>query len=275
MPYYRRTAGHRPCVKLSGINELNSPLDHFDRLDAYWKTRGGDDIRAIYQAAESRQESADVRIDLCAADIEWRWRTRSAPLGFAVAKVGHTSAAVPLATDYRSLLGPLWDLPDCRKRLLETEWLARSQFGDRPDVDDFARQMPENKTWPDELAGLLDTVAPMQMTFHEGHSLVLSCPAPNQFVIGRGTRDEPDAPAWNAKDRRAIVAGVDVRQLSRTQLSVRRVRLEEIEIINISKNVPTELLFVTLNPGQAFRCHLPQRISFDRFALNIRCDWGD
>ncbi len=254
---------------------MNSPLELFDRLDTHWKTRNRDDIRAIMKAAETQAEPTDVRIDLCAADIEWRWRTQSDPFRIEATKVSRGSIAVPLATDYRSLLGPLWELPESRKRLLETEWLARSRFGDRPDVDDFARQMPENETWSNELADLLDTIAPLLMTFHEGHLLVLSCPGPAQFVIGRGTRDEPDAPAWNAKQRRAIVANVDFRQLSRTQLHVRRVRLEEIELTNISKNAPTQLLFTTLNPGQTLSCGLPLRITFDRFALNIRCDWGD
>lgn len=192
---------------------------------------------------------------------------------FHVPKAGRITA-VPRAKDYQSLLGPLSKLPECRKRLLETEWLARSQFGDRPDVDDFAHQMPENETWSDELADLLNTVAPLLMTFHEGHTIAFSCPAPSQFVIGRGNRDEPDAPAWNAKERRAIVANTDYRRLSRSQLSARRVRLEEIELTHISKNAPIELLFVAINPGKTFRCGLPLRITFDRFALNIRFDWG-
>jgi len=176
---------------------LNHPLDLFDRLDAHWKSRNSDDISALSKAAETSCESTDVRIDLCAADIEWRWRIRSGPLGIDTANA-ECATAVPLAKDYQPLLGSLWTLPNSRKRLLEAEWLARSQFGDQPAVDEFARQMPEYETWPDELAGLLDTVAPLQMTFHDGHTLVSSCPAPPRFVIARSTRDEPDAPAWNA-----------------------------------------------------------------------------
>jgi len=252
---------------------LHSPLDFFDRLDAHWKSRNADDIRVILKSAELQGESPRDRIDLCAADIEWRWRTRTGPLGTEPLKAARITA-VPRAKDYQSLLGPLWDLPECRKRLLESEWLARSQLGDRPDVDDFARQIPENETWSDELADLLNTVAPLLITFHEGHTTELSCPAPSRFVIGRGNRDEPDAPAWNAKERRAIVANTDYRRLSRTQLSVRRVRLEEIELKNISKSAPTELSFTSIHPGQTLRCNLPLRITFDRFALNIRCDWG-
>lgn len=254
---------------------MSPALDLLDRLDAHWKTRNRDDIRVIYKSAEMQADSAADRIDLCAADLEWRWRTHSEPLSVEVAKGMRESKAFPVASDYRSLVGPLWELPECRKRLLEAEWLARSQFGDRPDADDFARQMPEHATWPEELASLLDTVAPLQMMFHDGHALMLSSPAPAKFVIGRATREEPDAPAWNAKDRRAIVANVDYRQLSRTQLSVRRVRLEEIEVTNISASTPTQLPFTTLHPGQTARSAVPLRITFNRFTLHIRCDWGE
>jgi len=254
-----------------GAKALNTALDLFDRLDEHWKARNRDDIRAIFQSAQNHGEPIDVRIDLCAADIEWRWRTRSGPLG----THGSNASSFPTAKDYQALLGPLWELPACQQRLLETEWIARSQYGDRPNVDQFASQMPQCGAWRDELASLLDTVAPIQLTFHENYTHVMTCPAPPQFVIGRATRDEPAAPAWNATARRAIVANADYRILSRTQLGVRRVRLEEIEIANVSQNSPAQLPFSMLNPGQTLRCGLPFRITFGRINLQIQCNWGN
>jgi hypothetical protein len=180
--------------------------------------------------------------------------------------------AVPRASDYRKLLGDVWESGGVQQELLEAEWLARSRFGDRPDVDDFARQMPDNELWRDELGNLLDLIAPLRLSFHDGREEVMECRVPAQFVIGRANRKDPDAPAWNATENRAIVADAQVRSLSRNQLSVRRVRLEEVELVNVSRLIPTKLESKTLYPGEMIRRELPLTLFFTHFQLVIGCE---
>lgn len=250
---------------------MDPSFDLFDRLDHYWKTHTGDDIGAILRSASSRCEPIDVRVDLCAADLEWRLRTGAASQTVSSRLMAKKLSAVPRAADYRKLLGRDWALPTVQKQLLEAEWIARSRFGDRPDVDDFARQMQNNEAWGGELANLLDWIAPMRLSFRQGHDHVMQCHVPAQFVIGRANRDEPDAPAWNAKQKRAIVANAQFRSLSRIQLSVRRVRAEEIELINLSRLISSKLENHVLKPSEKIRRSLPLTLFFPNFQLQIYC----
>lgn len=237
---------------------MDSTFDLFDRLDDYWKTHSGDNIEAILKIATGRCEPIDVRVDLCAADLEWRLRTRSPSMRRAI--------------DYQKLLGRDGEAPDVQRQLLEAEWVARSRFGDRPDVDDFARQIPGNETWRDELGRLLDLIAPLRLSIHDGHEVVMECQVPAQFVIGRANRHDPNAPAWNAKEKRVIVANSQFRSLSRMQLSVRRVRAEEIELVNLSRLIHSKLEHGSLKPGEKIRHSLPLTLLFTDFFLQICCE---
>ncbi len=250
---------------------LDFSFDLFDRLDHYWNTHSGDDIEAILQTASGRCEPLDVRIDLCAADLEWRLRTGAESLTASSRRMAKKLSSIPRAIDYFKLLGNDGNLPHARKQLLEAEWVARSRFGDRPYVDDFACQIPTDEAWVGELSKLLDLIAPLQLSFHDGPEELTQSQVPAQFVIGRANRDEPDAPAWNAKDCRAIVANSQFRSLSRMQLAVRRVRVEEIELINLSRLIPSKLENGVLKPGEKTRRPLPLTIYFTHFHLEISC----
>jgi hypothetical protein len=250
---------------------MDTSFDIFDRLDHYWKNHSGDDIEAIVQAATSRGEPIDIRVDLCAADLEWRLRTGAISLTASSRSKMHTLTFPPRATDYRKLLSRDWDAPGVQQQLLEAEWIARSRFSDRPDVDDFARQMPENAAWGNELADLLDLICPLRLSFLESCEIVLQCHVPAQFVIGRANRNEAEAPAWNAVENRVIVANAQFRSLSRTQLSVRRVGVQEIELRNLSDLIPSKLENGNIKPGQKIRRSLPLVLYFTHFHVQIDC----
>jgi len=246
-------------------------LDLLDRLDHYWKNRSGDNIEAILHLAKIRSDPLDLRVDLCAADLEWRLRTGAESLAKPSRRAITQPSAVPRAVDYQHLLGADWESPRVRQQMLEAEWVARSHFGDRPNVDDFARQMQCKDAWRDELANLLDLISPLELSFFNNDVTVMSCPVPAKFVIGRAKRDEPDAPAWNEEENRAIVANAQYRSLSRAQLAMRRVRLEEVEVVNLSRLIPCKLDFGILKPGATTRRSLPLTLFFTHFCLLIRC----
>lgn len=250
---------------------MGHSIELFDRLDLYWKTKSGDDIATLLKTATSRGEPSDVRVDLCAADLEWRMRTYTASLTTSSRQTTGKLSSMPSATDYQELLGHDWELPAVRKQLLEAEWVARSRFGDRPHVDEFAGQMPETEAWRGELSDLLDLIAPLQLTFHDGNEVVGQCQVPAQFEIGRAKRNEHGPPAWNADENRAIVADARFLSLSRKQMSVRRVRLEEIELINLSRLIPSRLDNCILKPGDKISRPLPLILFFTHFRLQISC----
>jgi hypothetical protein len=249
-------------------------MDHsfelFDRLDSYWKSQSEDDIVKLLDTAISRGEPSDVLVDLCAADLEWRLRTGAASLTATSRRLSNNSPELPRASDYQKLLVHEWNLPTVRKQLLEAEWVARSRFADRPHVDEFANQIPDDKQWRDELSSLLDLIAPMQLLFHDGNEVV-QCQVPAKFEIGRAKRNEPAPPAWNAEENRAIVAKAQFRSLSRAQISVRRVRLGEIELINLSSIIPSRLDNSILEPGETISRPLPLTLFFTHFRLEICC----
>ncbi|HBJ37971.1 MAG TPA: hypothetical protein DDZ51_25080 [Planctomycetaceae bacterium] len=251
---------------------MDPTFDLFDRLDHHWRTHSDDDIEAILRTAADRCEPIDVKVDLCAADLEWRLRTNTDSLTPISRQVANHPRTPARATDYQKLLGKDWESTAVRQELLEAEWIARSRFGDRPAVDEFARQIPGNEAWCDELGKLLDLIAPLRLTVQDGHDVVMEGRVPAQFIIGRGNRHEPDAPAWNAKENRVIVANANFRSLSRMQLSVRRVRVEEIELANVSRLIPTKLENSTLYPGQTIRSELPLNLFFTHFRLTIGCE---
>lgn len=247
---------------------MDPSLDLLDRLDHYWKNRSGDNIEAILQIAENRSDPLDVRVDLCAADLEWRLRTGTESLTKSSRRAATRLSDLPRAVDYQRLLGSDWESPCVRQQMLEAEWVARSRFGHRPDVDDFARQMPYKDAWRDELASLLDLIAPLNLSFHNHQEVVMSFPVPAKFVIGRANRDEPDAPAWNEKENRVIVANAQFRSLSRAQIAV---RLEEVEVVNLSRLITCKLDFGILKPGESTRRSLPLTLFFTHFRLQICC----
>jgi len=250
---------------------MDPSLDLLDRLDHYWKNRSGDNIDAILHIAETRSDPLDVRVDLCAADLEWRLRTGADSLTKSSRRADTHLSELPRAIDYQHLLGADWESPCVRQQMLEAEWVARSRFGDQPDVDNFARQMPCNEAWRDELASLLDLIAPLRLSFQSDEEIVMSCTVPAKFVIGRANRDEPDAPAWNKQENRAIVANAKFRSLSRAQIALRRVRLEEVEVVNLSSLIPCKLDFGILKPGETTRRSLPLTFFFTHFRLQISC----
>lgn len=254
---------------------LDPSLDLFDRLDHFWKNHTGDDIVAILDLAAKRAESTALRVDLCAADLEWRLRIGTQSLTKSSRRAVSRLSAIPRAIDYRKLLGADWELPNVQKHLLEAEWVARSRFGDRPDIDDFALQLPSHTAWRDELASLLDLIAPLRLSFlNQMDETVLSAAVTAEFVIGRAHREEPDPPAWNARKCRAIVAKATFRSLSREQILVRRVRVEEVELVNLSRLIPTQFNKETIKPGEKLRRALPLTLYFTNYRLQI-CSTSD
>lgn len=241
-----------------------------EQIDEQWKIGAPPDLKTLLVQVPA--DEGALRVELCAADLEWRWRTE-----FPAESLGADSRPSlpekPKASDYRELLADHWDDMACRRNLLEAEWCARSLWGDPVDVDEFAQQLPSESGWSERLSQQLHGFAPLDATL-QGQTpgdRPRVFRVSQEFVIGRQQKGEPAAPAWVQAEGRLIVAGRSFRDLSREQFRVRRTKLLEVEVTNLSKN---EVQFVdsTLLPQAAMRIDLPFEVEAGTLKLAIdRC----
>lgn len=245
----------------------DSAEELFDALDNAWSSGSGMSVSRLLTKVPL--ESVETAVELCAADLEWRYRSDSDQACFGL-------PCRPQAADYAKLLAEFSPDERLRKNLLEAEWCARSLWGDAPDIDQFAQQFAHqiagDESWREELAEQLCTLAPMYGTLaspslKHGCSLILS----SNFCVGRQSRDEPPAPTWNPKNNRLIVANSHYRVISRDQLQVRRTRRREVELKNVSSSIGGVWGKHPLGPGQSQRLRLPCEIGIGEMTLSIRC----
>lgn len=226
-------------------------------LDEQWAA-GKPDLAALLQQVPAG--NAELALELCAADLEWRMRNLS-----------RESTALPCAQDYADSLGFQWTELPCRRNLLEAEWCARSLWGDCPNVDRFAENLPEVQDWADELSRQLNGLVPLIIRL-DGNSLRGMQPhfrANDRFTVGRQGTGDPAAPGWSSEQNRLIVANAHFRKISREQLQVRRTGTKEIELANLSSAVPIQSGSIDLLPGASDLIALPCRLQLGEVNLEF------
>lgn len=225
-----------------------------DDVDRTWSSGVAANLGELL--AQVPAGSAELRVELCAADLEWRWRSASAERATGSPSCTQLPAK-PTAHDYHRLLAEYWDDLNWRRTLLEAEWCARSLWGDAPDVDVFASQLPTQTQWHLQLAEQLHALSPIEATVTDAkHPEPRVLRVSHDFVMGRRQLGESEAPAWLGASRRLLIANEDVRELSRRQFRVRRTKAYEIEITNTSKN-RVDVGFRSLAAGEWMRTPLP------------------
>lgn len=234
-------------------------MDALDQIDSQWRSGTRPNIAPVIERLRGDGDPGTC-IEVCAADLEWRWRTAHQ----------RSEQSGPHACEYASLLAELWNEAENRRRMVEAEWLARSGWGDQPDLRQFSQTLPDQTELP---AGLLDKLAAFsQLTVVvanlDGRELIAHA-LPSRFVIGRQARHEPPPPAWLSGPRRLIVAGSQDRSLSRHQIAVTRTRLHEVELENTSRSVDIELAAGPLGPGANARMATPLNIVFSAYRLTL------
>ena len=242
-----------------------------EQLDEQWARGQTADLAALLRMVHG-EDGNDLRVELCAADLEWRWRTGAEKIA-SKATSAATLPARPHASDYRTLLGELWDDPACRREILEAEWCARSVWGDAPDVDEFASKFSMQPDWNAELAEKLNSIIPLVIAVTRNKSdASLLVHVEHDFVMGRQSVGEPPAPAWLESSRRLVIANADNRGVSREQLRMRRTRMAEVELTNLSRVSPGRFENRILLPGDSMRLGVPWRMTVGELEISIRAD---
>ena len=234
-------------------------MDCLDQIDSQWRRGARPEIEPIIERLLGEGDHGTC-IEVCAADLEWRWRTAHQ----------RSERSGPHARDYAPLLAELWNEAENRRRMVEAEWLARSGWGDQPDLKQLAQTLPDQTELPADLLDKLDAFSHLTVVVADldGRELIAHA-LPSRFVIGRQTRDEPPPPVWLSGSRRLIVAGSHDRALSRQQIAVRRTRLHEVDLENRSRSVDIELAAGPLVPGTSARVATPVNIVFSAYRLTL------
>ena len=225
-----------------------------DRLDSLWR-RG---IVPNLEEMLTDFNDLDGRSELCAADLEWRWRNRERDSSISLS-----------AADYRYVLGDAWNVPAYQQRLIDSEWLARSAWGDKPHIDHYVARYQLSESQTTSLWEQLDHVVQVNLMVKHGGANVIDIKCPQDLVLGRQNPWEPPFPAWIPETRRLVVADVQQRFMSRKQLGLRRTRAREIELTNISEHGDVRINYYTLSPGGAMNALLPFVFNFNSLEISV------
>lgn len=224
-----------------------------DRLDFLWKDGLAPNLYDLLTACDDPVG----RAELCAADLEWRWRMQ-----------GQNPLTAWPASAYQAFLGDAWSLPACRQLLIDAEWLARSAWGDKPHIDDFVTHHQLAESHRGGLWKKLDQVVQMKLIVGCNSKDVLEFTVPLDITLGRQNSWEPCAPAWIPETGRLVVADIQQRSISRKQLGLRRVRVEEIELINFSERRTLKIDIYEIAPGGTMNAFLPFVFSFNHRTIS-------
>ena len=224
-----------------------------DRLDSLWKDGVAPNLGEFLADCHDPVVCAEI----CAADLEWRWRSPERS----------PDTAWP-AIAYEALLGDTWDLPACRQLVIDAEWLARSAWGDKPHIDHFIAHHQLSESQCGSLWEKLDQVVLMKLIVGHNSKNVLEFTVPQELTLGRQNLWEPPSPAWIPDARRLVVADIQQRNISRKQLGIRRVRVEEIELVNFSERRALKIDIYEIAPGGTMSVFLPFVFRFNSLTIS-------
>lgn len=249
-----------------------------DELDCFWsgesdRRHGLSEIIASLPGGLAGRET--LVVELCCADLEWRWRTRGAmPAANASARVPNGagpdgSQAISFLQNYDETLREFGSRQAHRNLLLLAEWRARSAWGDCPDIHEFATA---NALAVSDLRSELDALAQMHVQVTYGKK-EWECPVTGQFEIGRQDVGEPPPPLWIVDKERLLVSPLSQTVISRRQLRISRVRLREVEIANTSRNVVIAVRRTRLPPSESLRTTLPLELGLGSAHVLLTCNF--
>lgn len=251
-------------------------MDVLDEFDRKWRAGDSPDLASLIEQLRNQGDD-ELCVELCAADLEWKWRASHAKTAgircLSWPETEMRSAVGPRMRDYATLLQALMSDRSHVQRMLEAEFLARSMWGDAPRIDAFLEEANMADCFEAEfelhLVEQLDHLAQLRVGVFRSDHLLLNVRVPPQFTIGRQDRREPPEPAWLPKTSRLIVAGHDDRSVSRKQIVIRRIGIHEISLSNGSRNVGFALDNCQLQPHESTRLLTPVTIVLGDLTVKI------
>lgn len=236
-------------------------IEILERVDRGWQSRSPVPVSDLITSLHNGEDIDSVS-EVLAADSEWRWRIA----GFH----GEASGEPVLnsATDrkphsvehYLEEIPGLREETDCVLKLIESEFLARSRWGNPPTIAEFADRFPHIDGLDQYLVKALDEHAPIWVS-REGR-VVSSSHVPRvtvqtPLVVGRCTKEERNGKWLTNGYRRLIVADNNEPGVSREHVRVTRVAIDRVLIVNVSSQSMLGINGVDVLPGSAQQLLLP------------------
>lgn len=230
-------------------------------LDDHWQNGITPDLAEMLHRAGYPHDSGCV--ELCAADLEWRWQKPGREAKKHATGPSATLPLRPVAFDYQALIPDLWRIRRYRLQMMESEWIARCAWGDHPHFESFLKLWSADGVTMEGLMKKLQTISPLYLSVFTQGRCAVKAAAPPEFIIGRQRSAEPSSPAWIPSTRRLLIAGITDCRYSRNQVRIRRTRMREVCIENLSAKAETPLNYCILRPLESRDFPLPLQIVFE------------
>lgn len=239
-------------------------------LDRVWQIQPYDEEafkRLIASVPTQGPEREPALVELCAVDLEWRWRlSLQKPLADST---NETIPRRPSARDYEGLLGSVWTNVNWRRELVLAEWRARSALGDQPLVEDFLDRNTQDVCNEDVLQEVLEEIAPCRGKVYVNTEQITTFRLPPHFVLGRQHLNEPVPPVWLPESQKLVVAPANELRISRLQIELHRTQVEHFTLLNVSSKVAIEFEGRQLAPLESKRLIAPFSVGILDVTLQV------
>lgn len=248
-------------------------IEILDRVDRGWQSRSPVPVSELLESLQN-SEDLDSVSEVLAADSEWRWRIA----GFnAEASTGsvlkNNSDRKPHTVEhYLEEIPELREEKECALKLIESEFLARSRWGNPPTISEFADRFPDIECLDQHLSRVLDEHAPIWVS---RESRVVSNTSAQRvaiqtpLVVGRCTKEERSGNWLTNGNRRLIIADNNEPGVSREHVRVTRVAIDRVLVVNISSQSVLGINGVDVLPGSAQQLLLPVTLDIGSSRLRL------
>lgn len=248
-------------------------IEMLELVDRGWQNRSPLPVAELLNSVGDGDDLNSVS-EVLAADSEWRWR---------VAGFNAEASASPMLSSkadrkphsvehYLREIPQLGESQECVLKLIESEFLARSRWGNPPTVAEFGDRFPEIADLGEHLVRALDEHAPMWVA-REG-KVVSQSQSPRVMVqtpliAGRRTKDERNSNWLTNQCRRLLVAENEEPGVSREHVRITRVAIDRVLIVNISSQGMLGINGVDVLPGSAQQLLLPVTLDLGSSRLRL------
>jgi len=217
-------------------------IDRLNAIDIAWRGRKRPVISDVLRA---RQENIEIEVlgELLAADSEWRWRK----MGFsseqpATAGCDWNDPRPRSVETYLAEIPDLADSSDAIRMLVESEFMARSRWGNPPMIAEFVERFPYLEGLELSLRENLDELSmvfvkrlasPTSGHFSTGEELG-SFPVRTPLSIGRQSMKEPRDVFIMPERNRLIIVDNYQHGVSRHHAMMTRLAMDRCWIANVS-----------------------------------------
>lgn len=247
-------------------------IEILERVDRGWQSRSPVPVSELLASLQN-SEDLDSVSEVLAADSEWRWRIAGFNAEASTEPVlKNNSDRKPHTVEhYLDEIPNLRDGKECAIKLIESEFLARSRWGNPPTISEFADRFPDVESLDQHLARVLDEHAPIWVS---RESRVVSNTSAQRvaiqtpLVVGRCTKEERSGNWLTNGNKRLIIADNHEPGVSREHVRVTRVGIDRVLVVNISSQSVLGINGVDVLPGSAQQLLLP--VTLDIGASRLR-----